>query len=117
MPIGFKISINILRMTIFVILPYCFFATALGFSVLNSLIIGRFFTSVPILENLSMLFLVFFFAAVVFDVLFYIFRGQPKDIWKLGWFGVFGALGSMVPVLTVFYVFFAFFGLKLSEKS
>jgi hypothetical protein len=66
----------------------------------------------PVFFTLTILMFLSFILAVIYNVFTYFFKGQPRDIWQLGWLGLFGLLGLITPGFYGFYGFFGFFGLK-----
>ena len=70
----------------------------------------------PVFFFLSLLSIFGFFASIVYNILTYAQKGEPKDLWRLGFLGLFGIVGILLRVeFFVFYAFFAFFGLKRSK--
>jgi len=62
---------------------------------------------------IALLLILGFFISIIYNVLNYLNKGEPKDIWKLGWLGLLGLLGIVAaPGMFGFFGFFAFFGLK-----
>jgi hypothetical protein len=64
---------------------------------------------------LSLILAASFYNSVLYNILTYLSKEKPKDIWKLGWLGILGILTIFAPFMVTFYVFFAFFGLKNSK--
>jgi len=64
---------------------------------------------------LTLVFTIGFVASVLYCTINYMKKGQPEDLWKLGWIGLLGLLG-LVPQLTYglfgFFGFFGFFGAR-----
>jgi len=64
---------------------------------------------------LTLLFTVGFVASVLYCTISYIRKGEPADLWKLGWIGMLGLLGlipQLTPGLFGFFGFFGFFGAR-----
>ncbi len=56
---------------------------------------------------------ILFGISVLYNVITYIKKGKPQDLWKLGWLGFIGLLGLIIiPGISVLSVFMGFFGLK-----
>lgn len=56
-----------------------------------------------------------FVASLVVNVVTYLRKGTPEDVWKLGWVGLLGLLGFVPGFGTGFfglYGFFGFFGFR-----
>jgi len=64
---------------------------------------------------LTLVFTVGFVASVLYCTTSYIRKGEPADLWKLGWIGMLGLLGlipQLTPCLFGFFGFFGFFGAR-----
>lgn len=60
----------------------------------------------------STVLLALFIISVFYNVITYIKKDKPKDLWKLGWLGFVGLLGLFIaPGLSVLSPFLGFFGL------
>lgn len=58
-----------------------------------------------------------FALSVIQNTINYIRKGEPSDLWKLGWIGLFGLLGLVGSTgLYGFFGFFGFFGAKGWKK-
>ncbi len=94
---------------------YWLFGSAVLTIILHNLLAAILDFEEPLFFFLALLLLLGFAASVIFNVITYWQKGQPKDIWKLGWLGLIGLLGVLPqfnPGLYGFYGFFGFFGLR-----
>jgi Mn2+/Fe2+ NRAMP family transporter len=82
-----------------------------GLSVLSVILHNAFYGFFKIEEAvffvLTFIFAISFVISVIYSTISYFKKGEPKDLWKLGWIGLLGLLG-LVPTLS--YGFFGFFG-------
>lgn len=69
---------------------------------------GIFKVEEPVFFGLTFAFAFGFTISVVQNIFSYMHKGEPKDLWKLGWIGLFGLLGLVGS--TGLYGFFGFFG-------
>jgi len=60
----------------------------------------------------ALILIIVFIISILYNIITYINKGKPKDLWKLGYLGLLGILTIKMPFMIVFYGFFAFFGLK-----
>jgi len=98
---------------------YFLLAVAVASSILHNLIYGLFGVEEPVFFALALLLFFAFLASIIYNLYTYKKRGEPKDLWKLGWLGLLGWLGFFSrfgPRLYGFYGFFGFFGLKREKK-
>jgi len=93
-------------------LPFWLASIAIIAVIIHNFIYAVFQFEEAILFLTSLFLILGFTASVIYNILTYINRGQPKDIWKMGWLGLIGILSIFAPPLILFYGFFAFFGLK-----
>jgi hypothetical protein len=101
-------------------LSYFFFFLALVSSLLHNLISGFFGIEEPVFFSLFLFFSAAFLISLVFNIFNYKKKGQPKDLWKLGWLGLLGLIGFLPrfgPGFYGFYGLFGFFGLKKNQKT
>lgn len=62
---------------------------------------------------LTIVSLVVFVLLLVYNTLFFVYKGQPADLWKLGFLGLIGLLGFWGDLgLFGFFGFFGFFGTR-----
>lgn len=96
-------------------LSYLLFVLAIIFSILHNLIYALFKFEEPVFFILVLLSFLGFFVSIIYNLITYITKGKPKDLWKLGWLGLFGLVG-LIPGfrcgLFGFFGFFGFFGAK-----
>lgn len=93
-------------------IPFWLLGGAIFTAILHNAFSAMFMVEEPIFITLTILLVIAFIAAVIFNILTYIKKGEPKDLWKLGWLGLFGLFGALAPGLYGFYGFFGFFGLR-----
>ena len=86
--------------------------------ILHNAIYGLFKTEEPVFFVLTFVFAISFVVSVIYSTIFYFRKGEPKDLWKLGFLGLFGLIGLITsPGLYGFFGFFGFFGAKRWEKK
>ena len=62
---------------------------------------------------LTFVFAIAFVVSVIYSTISYFRKGEPKDLWKLGFLGLLGLLGLVAtPGFYGFFGFFGFFGAK-----
>jgi len=93
-------------------MPFCLLGGAIFTAILHNAFSAMFLIEEPVFFTLTMLLIFGFIVAVIFNVVSYIMKGEPKDLWKLGWLGLLGLLGCLAPGLYIFFGCFGFFGLK-----
>ncbi|MFC1905818.1 hypothetical protein ACFLXL_03320 [Chloroflexota bacterium] len=59
---------------------------------------------------LTFVFIIGFVVSVLYCTVSYIRKGEPADLWKLGWLGLLGLLGLMPQFTFGLFGFFGFFG-------
>lgn len=82
-------------------------------SVLHNFLYGAFGVEEALFFFLCLGLFLGFLISVVYNIFTYRTKGEPKDLWKLGWLGILGILGTLPGFgkgFFVFYAFFAFFG-------
>ena len=57
-----------------------------------------------------------FAISVINNTFTYIKKGEPKDLWKLGWMGLVGLIGLIPGFSYGFFGFFGFFGFCGAKK-
>lgn len=90
-----------------------------GLSVLSIILHNAFYELFKIEEAvffvLTFVFAISFVVSVIYSTISYFKKGEPKDLWKLGWIGFLGLL-RLIPSLTYgflgFFGFFGFFGAR-----
>jgi Mn2+/Fe2+ NRAMP family transporter len=75
--------------------------------ILHNAFYGLFKIEEPVFFILTFVFAISFVISVIYSTISYFKKGEPKDLWKLGWIGFLGLLG-LIPTLS--YGFFGFFG-------
>ena len=99
-------------------ITYILFSLATLFVVLHNAFYGFFKVEEPVFFVLALISILAFFISVFKNTFSYIKRGEPKDLWKLGFLGLFGLIGLVTnPGLYGFFGFFGFFGLKRRKNK
>jgi len=96
-------------------ISYLLLILALAAAFLHNAVYGLFLIEEPVFFSLTLLFFLAFVVSVGYNVYLYSQKGQPKDLWKLGWLGILGLVGFLPgfgPNFFGLYGFFGFFGLK-----
>lgn len=97
-------------------ITYIFFGLAILSSILHNLIYGIFKLEEPVFFMLAILAFLAFVVAVIYNLIRYLIKGQPKDLWKLAFLGLFGLIGLIPNFGPGFYGFFGFFGFFGAKK-
>lgn len=98
-------------------ITYVLFGLSILSVILHNAISAYFKIEEPVFFVLIFVFLLSFVISVIYSTISYIKKGEPKDLWKLGWIGVFGLLGLVGSAgLYGFFGFFGFFGAKGWKK-
>jgi hypothetical protein len=87
---------------------------------LHNAVSGIFKVEEPVFFILTFLFVLFFALSVIYNSFRYVKKGEPEDIWKLGWLGLFGLLGLVPGFNSGFFGFFGFlgfFGSRIKNKN
>jgi len=95
-------------------LSYLFFLLTVLSILFHNVFFGFFEKEEVVFFFLTFLFLIGFVISVVYNLITYSKRGQPEDLWKLGWLGIFGLIGLF---LNLNFGFFGFFGLKKNKTA
>jgi len=86
--------------------------------ILHNAIYGLFKIEEPVFFILTFVFAISFVISVIYSTISYFRKGEPKDLWKLGFLGLFGLIGLIAsPGLYGFFGFFGFFGAKRWKKT
>jgi len=96
-------------------ITYILFGLAILSIALHNLIFGIFEIEEPVSFTASLVLILGFALSIIYNVITYIKRGEPKDLWKLGFLGLLGLIGlhpNFGPGFYGFYGFFGFFGAK-----
>jgi len=88
-----------------------------GLSVLSVILhnasYGLFKIEEAVFSILTFVFAIAFVASVIYSTISYFKKGEPKDLWKLGFLGLLGLLGLVTtPGFYGFFGFFGFFGAR-----
>jgi len=84
-------------------------------AVLHNAVFGLFGVEEPVFFSLTLLLFLGFLVSLSYNIITYIRKGKPKDLWKLGWLGLLGLVGLLPgfgPGFYGLYGFFGFFGLR-----
>ncbi len=76
--------------------------------ILHNAIYGLFKIEEPVFFILTFVFAISFVISVIYSTISYFKKGEPKDLWKLGFLGLLGLSGLVAT--SGFYGFFGFFG-------
>ena len=94
-------------------ITYVLFGLSILSVILHNAISAYFKIEEPVFFILTFIFVLGFAISVIYNLINYIRKSEPKDLWKLGWIGLFGLLGLVGSVgLYGFFGFFGFFGAK-----
>jgi hypothetical protein len=96
-------------------ITYILFGLVVFSILLHNAFYGLFKIEEPVFFTLTFVFVLGLVVSVIYNTIIHIKRGEPKDLWKLGWIGLFGLVG-LIPGVSYgffgFFVFFGFFGAK-----
>jgi len=94
-------------------ITYVLFGLSILSVILHNAISAYFKIEEPVFFILTLVFVLGFAISVIYNLINYVRKGEPRDLWKLGWIGLFGLLGLVGSVgLYGFFGFFGFFGAK-----
>ena len=83
------------------------------FVILHNAFYGFFKIEEPVFFTLTFIFAISFIISVIYNTISYFRKGEPKDLWKLGFLGLLGLLGLITtPGFYGFFGFFGFFGAR-----
>ena len=72
----------------------------------------------PVFFLLSLLLALFLIVAISYNTYTFLTKGEPKDLWQLGWLGILGVLGVFYqPTWFGLFGFFSYFGTKDWRKK
>jgi uncharacterized membrane protein HdeD (DUF308 family) len=81
--------------------------------ILHNALYGLFEIEEPVFFVLTFVFAISFVISVICRTISYFRKGEPKDLWKLGFLGLLGLLGLVsTPGFYGFFGFFGFFGAR-----
>ena len=102
-------------MTKRIMLCYILIVLSAVSAILHNVLSAALNTEEAVFFILTLVFTFGFVASVLYNTISYIRKGEPADLWKLGWIGLLGLLG-LVPQFTFglfgFFGFFGFFGAR-----
>ena len=82
-------------------------------AVLHNASYGLFKIEEPVFFVLTFIFAISFVIFVIYNTVSYFGKGEPKDLWRLGFLGLLGLLGLIgTPGFYGFFGFFGFFGAR-----
>lgn len=86
--------------------------------ILHNAFYGLFKIEEPVFFILTFVFAISFVVFVIYSTISYFKKGEPKDLWKLGFLGLLGLLGLVAtPGFYGFFGFFGFFGAKRWKRT
>jgi hypothetical protein len=98
-------------------ITYLLFGLIILFIILHNAFSAFFKTEEPVSFILTLVFTLGFAISVIYNTITCIRKGEPKDLWKLGWLGLLGLSGLVGSTgLYGFFGFFGFFGAKGWKK-
>lgn len=97
-------------------ITYILFGLAVLSAILHNLIYGIFQLEEPVFFMLAILSFLAFIVALVYNLVLYLTKGKPKDVWKLAFLGLFGLIGLIPNFGPGFYGFFGLFGFFGAKK-
>jgi len=81
--------------------------------ILHNAFYGLFEIEEPVFFILTFVFAISFVISVIYSTISYFRKGEPKDLWKLGFLGLLGLLGLVAtPGFYGFFGFLGFFGAR-----
>lgn len=99
-------------------ITYILFGLSILSVILHNAIYGVFKIEEAVFFILTFVFFLCFVISAIYSTISYIKKGEPRDLWKLGWLGLFGLLGLVGgPGLYGFFGFFGFFGAKQWKRK
>jgi hypothetical membrane protein len=94
-------------------ITYVLFGLSILSVILHNAISAYFQTEEPVFFVLTFAFLLSFVISVIYSTISYIRKGEPKDLWKLGFLGLFGLVGLVAsPGFYGLFGLCGFFGAK-----
>ena len=94
-------------------ITYLLLGLTILFIILHNTFSAFFNMEEPISFILAFVLVLGFAISVIYSLINYARKGEPKDLWKLGWIGLFGLLGLVGSTgLYGFFGFLGFFGAK-----
>ncbi len=92
---------------------YLLFGLSILSVVLHNAFYGLFQIEEPVFFILTFVFTLGFIISVIYNTITHVKRGEPEDLWKLGWLGLFGLIGFFTsPGFYGLFGLLGFFGAK-----
>lgn len=89
---------------------YLLFSLATLSIILHNAFYGLFKIEEPVFFVLTFAFIFGFAVSVTINTISYIRKGEPKDLWKIGFIGLFGLIGLLPQFSPGFFGLFGLFG-------
>ena len=94
-------------------ITYILFGLSVISVVLHNAISAYFKIEEPVFFILTFAFLLSFVISVIYNTISYFKKGEPRDLWKIGFLGLFGLIGLIAsPGFYGLFGLFGFFGAK-----
>jgi len=95
---------------------YLLFGLAILSVILHNAFYGIFKIEEPVFFILTFAFIFAFVISVIYSTVTYVRKGEPKDLWNLGWIGLFGLIGLIPGFKFGLFGFFGFFGFFAAKE-
>jgi len=96
---------------------YLLFGLSILSVILHNAISAYFKIEEPVFFILTFAFLLSFVISVIYNTISYIKKGEPRDLWKIGFLGLFGLIGLIAsPGFYGLFGLFGFFGARSWKK-
>lgn len=97
---------------------YLLFGLSILSAILHNAIYAYFKIEEAVFFILTFAFLLAFVVSVIYSTISYFRRGEPKDLWKIGFLGLFGLIGLIAsPGFYGLFGLFGFFGARAWKKT
>jgi len=92
---------------------YTLFGLSILSAILHNAISAYFKIEEPVFFILTFVFAISFVISVIYSTISYFRKGEPRDLWKIGFLGLFGLIGLIAsPGFYGLFGLFGFFGAK-----
>ena len=96
---------------------YLLFGLGILSAILHNAVSAYFKIEEPVFFILTFAFLLSFVISVIYNTISYFKKGEPIDLWKIGFLGLFGLIGLIAsPGFYGLFGLFGFFGAKGWER-